>query len=87
MGILFKIKKNQVFQHFKKFYAMVQWETEMVLKYLQTDNEGEYMSNIFEYYYSEHDIRHEKIISSTTQNNGVAEKINHTIVKKVRSSG
>lgn len=44
-----------------------------VLKSLQTDNKEEYTSKVFEDYYSEHGIRHEKIVSGTTQYNDVVE--------------
>uniref|UniRef100_A0A2N9FFW3 Integrase catalytic domain-containing protein n=1 Tax=Fagus sylvatica TaxID=28930 RepID=A0A2N9FFW3_FAGSY len=76
--------KDQVFQLFKKFHAMVEREKGKSLKCLRTDNGGEYTSNEFENYCSEYDIRHEKTVPGTPQHNGVAERINRTIVEKVR---
>ena len=76
--------KDQVFQLFKKFHAMVEREKGKSLKCLRTDNGGEYTSNKFENYCSEYDIRHEKTVPGTPQHNGVAERINRTIVEKVR---
>uniref|UniRef100_A0A2N9GSR4 Integrase catalytic domain-containing protein n=1 Tax=Fagus sylvatica TaxID=28930 RepID=A0A2N9GSR4_FAGSY len=76
--------KDQVFQLFKKFHAMVEREKGKSLKCLRTDNGGEYTSNEFENYCSEYGIRHEKTVPGTPQHNGVAERINRTIVEKVR---
>uniref|UniRef100_A0A2N9J8U9 Integrase catalytic domain-containing protein n=1 Tax=Fagus sylvatica TaxID=28930 RepID=A0A2N9J8U9_FAGSY len=76
--------KDQVFQLFKKFHAMVEREKGKSLKCLRTDNRGEYTSNEFENYCSEYGIRHEKTVPGTPQHNGVAERINRTIVEKVR---
>uniref|UniRef100_A0A2N9IRB9 Integrase catalytic domain-containing protein n=1 Tax=Fagus sylvatica TaxID=28930 RepID=A0A2N9IRB9_FAGSY len=63
---------------------MVEREKGKSLKCLRTDNGGEYTSNEFENYCSEYGIRHEKTVPGTPQHNGVAERINRTIVEKVR---
>ena len=76
--------KDQVFQLFKKFHAMVEREKGKSLKCLRIDIEDEYTSNEFENYCSEYSIRHEKRVPGTSQHNGVAERINRTIVEKVR---
>ena len=77
--------KDQVFQVFKKFHALIERETGRKLKRLRTDNGGEYTSREFEEYCSNHGIRHEKTVPGTPQHNGVAERMNRTIVEKVRS--
>ena len=76
--------KEQVFKHFKKFHAMAEREKGKPLKCLRIDNRGEYLSNEFKSYCSKKRIRHKKTVSNTPQQNGVAERMNHTIVKKVR---
>ena len=76
--------KDRVFKHFKKFHAMVEREKEKPLKCLHSDNGGEYTSNEFKSYYSEKGIRHEKTVHGTPQHNGVAERMNRTIVEKIR---
>lgn len=64
---------------------MMEHETGKVLKYLWTDNRGEYMSNAFEDYCLDYDIRYEKTVHGTLQHNSVAERMNRTIVKKVKN--
>ena len=59
-------------------------ETERSLKCLRTDYGDEYTYNEFKEYCSEHRIRHEKIVSGTPHYNGMAERINYTIVENVR---
>ncbi|CAL5350460.1 unnamed protein product [Camellia sinensis] len=76
--------KAEVFQHFQTFHAMVERETEKKLKCLRTDNGGEYTSKEFKAYCATHGIRHEKTVPGTPQHNGIAERMNRTIVEKVR---
>mgnify|MGYP003740606461 FL=1 len=82
--VYFLKTKDQVFQHFQQFHAMVERETGRSLKCLRTDNGGEYTSKEFEAYLAEHGIRHEKTVPRTPQHNGVAERMNRTIVERVR---
>ena len=77
--------KSQVFQKFQHFHAMVERETGMPLKALWTDNGREFTYDEFEECYRKHDICHERMEPGTPQHDGVAERMNKTIVKKVRS--
>nr|CAN83183.1 hypothetical protein VITISV_042366 [Vitis vinifera] len=47
------------------------------------ENRGEYISREFETYCIKNGISHEKTVSSTLQHNGVAEKMNRTIIEKI----
>ncbi|CAH9131081.1 unnamed protein product [Cuscuta epithymum] len=76
--------KDQVFDRFKIFHTMVERETGKKLKCLRSDNGGEYTSREFSAYCAEHGIRHEKSVPRTPQHNSVAERMNRTIVEKVR---
>ncbi|GKU90802.1 hypothetical protein SLEP1_g4753 [Rubroshorea leprosula] len=76
--------KSQVFKYFQHYPAMVERETRLKLKCLRTDNGGEYTSKEFRDYCSKHGMRHEKTVPGTPQHNGVAERMNRTIVEKVR---
>ena len=63
---------------------MVEREKRKPLKCFRNDNGGEYTSNEFKNYCSKKGIRHEKIVPSTPQQNGVVERMNHIIVEKIR---
>ncbi|KAM2529201.1 hypothetical protein PS1_027217 [Malus domestica] len=76
--------KDQVFQTFQEFHAMVEREIGKPLKCLRSDNGGEYTSHQFREYCVKHGIRHEKTVPGTPQHNGVAERMNRTIMEKVR---
>ena len=54
------------------------------LKCLRFENRGEYISREFETYCIKNGISHEKTVSSTLLHNGVAEKMNRTIIEKVK---
>ena len=55
------------------------------LKVLRSDNGGEYLSSEFRDYLSREGIRYELTIPKTPQQNGVAERMNRTLVESVRS--
>jgi hypothetical protein len=76
--------KDEVFGCFKMFHVMVERATGKKLKCLRSDNGGEYTSREFSAYCAEYGIRHEKTVPRTPQHNGVAERMNRTIVEKVR---
>ena len=63
---------------------MIERETGNPLKRLRTDNGGEYFSMEFKEFYSKHGIRPEKTVPGTPQHNSVVERMNQTIVEKVR---
>ena len=55
----------------------------MKLKCIRTDNGGEYIVP-FDEYYREQGIRHQKTPPKIPQLNGLAERINRTLVERVR---
>lgn len=55
------------------------------LKALRTDNGGEYVSKQFEAYLKQEGIRHELTIPKTPEQNGIAERLNRTLVESARS--
>ena len=57
---------------FKKWKDLVENEIEKNLKCLRYNNVGEYCSEKFDSYYSYHDIRKDKTILGTPQENGVS---------------
>ena len=55
------------------------------LKTLRSDNGGKYISNEFKSYLQQHDIQHQLTVEYTPQQNGVAERMNRTLMDCVRS--
>ena len=55
------------------------------LKVLRTDNSGEFTSTKFEEFLKSEGIRHECTIPKTPEQNGVAERLNRTLLETVRS--
>lgn len=75
--------KDQVLNVFREFHVMVERETGRSLKCIRSDNGGEYIGP-FDEYCRAHGIRHERTVPKTPEQNGVAERMNRTIVEKVR---
>ena len=75
--------KDEVLGVFKNFHAMVERETGKKLKCVRSDNGGEYIGP-FEEYCKQYGIRHEQTVPKTPQQNGVAERMNRTIVERMR---
>jgi hypothetical protein len=78
-------QKNDVFDTFKKWKALVENETRKRLKCLKSENGGEYWSKEFDDYCSYHGIHREKIVLGTPQENGVSERMNKIIMEHERS--
>ena len=64
---------------------MVEKSTGRNLKVLRTDNGKEYTSRKFEEYLRKKGIKHELTIPKCPQQNGVAERLNRTLIEMVRS--
>ena len=55
------------------------------LKVLRTDNGDEYTSTEFEDYLREEGVCHERTVPKTPEQNGVAERLNRTLVEMTRA--
>lgn len=55
------------------------------IKALRTDNGGEYLSRKFKAYLEEYGVTHQTTVAYTPQQNGVAERMNRTLIDLVRS--
>ena len=75
--------KDQVLDVFKQFHALVERQSGEKLKCIRIDNGGEY-SGPFDEYCRQHGIRHQKTPPKTPQLNGLAERMNRTLVERVR---
>jgi transposase InsO family protein len=78
-------RKDKVLGTLQKFHMVVERETNKLLACNITDNGGEYFSKSFEEYCSKHGIKHAKTFLYTPQQNGMVERMDLTIVEKVRS--
>lgn len=75
--------KDQVFDVFKQFYALVERQTRKKLKCIRSDNGGEYIGP-FDEYCKQQGIRDQKTYPKTPRLNGLAERINRTLIERVR---
>ena len=77
--------KDQVFEQFLEWKAEAEKSTVQELKVFRTDNGGEFTSTEFEGYLRKEGIRHELTVSKNPEQNGVAERMNRTIMETARS--
>ena len=54
------------------------------MKVLRTNNGLEFVSDQFNTFYTHHGIKRHKIVAGTPQQNGLAERMNRTILERVR---
>ncbi|KAG9445072.1 hypothetical protein H6P81_016412 [Aristolochia fimbriata] len=78
-------EKSNVFNMFKYWLARVENETGSRLKCLLSDNGGEFCNKEFDSYCAKRGIRRIKTVPRTPQQNGVAERMNRTILERARS--
>ncbi|CAL9009189.1 unnamed protein product [Prunus brigantina] len=76
--------KDQVYEVFKGFHDNVERETGRSLKCIRTNNIGEYMG-AFRNYCRSNGITHERFVLKTPKHNGIAERMNRTIVERIRT--
>lgn len=76
--------KDQAFEAFCKWEVLVENQTDRKIKKLRTDNGLEYCSNQFNKMCEEAGIARHKTVRGTPQQNGLAERMNRTILEKVR---
>ena len=78
-------EKSEVAEHLKLFVARVELETGKRLKVLRTDGGGEYIASAVQEFLKTKGVQHEITTPDTPQHNGVAERMNRTLLDKVRS--
>nr|GAT54265.1 polyprotein [Mycena chlorophos] len=76
--------KDQTFEAFKELDA--RWKKQGIeLKILHSDNGGEFKSHVFDKYLAERGIARRLTVHDTPEHNGVAERLNRTLLEKVRA--
>ncbi|KAG8475448.1 hypothetical protein CXB51_032200 [Gossypium anomalum] len=77
-------QKSDVFSAFKSWKIMIEKQTGKQIKYLRTDNGLEFCSDKFNRLCKSEGIVRHLTVRHTPQQNGVAERMNRTIMEKVR---
>src|ERR1044072_6733829 len=75
--------KDQVLEKFKEFHVLVESKSGKKLKCICTDNSGEYRGP-FDVYCRQQGIKHEKTHPKTHHLNGLAKRMNMTLIERVR---
>lgn len=77
--------KSEALEKFKAFEAAAVNRSNLGIVTLRTDNGGEYLSKEFSEYLKEKGIAHECSVPYTPEQNGVAERMNRTLVESART--
>ncbi|KAH9648136.1 hypothetical protein KPL70_025471 [Citrus sinensis] len=77
-------QKGEALMKFKEWMTLIENQTGRKVKRLRTDNGLEYCSKEFDSYYKEKGIVRHKTVRHTPQQNGLTERMNRTLVEKVR---
>ena len=78
-------KKSEVFGRFLEWKAIAEKLSGHRLRTLRTNNSGEFTSTEFENYLKSERVKHELTVTKTPEQNGVAERLNRTLVEAVRA--
>ena len=78
-------QKNEALEKFKEFKQSIENESGLKIKALRSDRGGEYMSEEFQHYLKECGIKSEATAAYSPQQNGVAERLNRTLVEAART--
>ena len=78
--IYFLRHKNEAFTKFKEWKIMVENQTGCKLKTLRTDNGLEFCNKEFNQFCTQNGITRHRTCTETPQQNGLAERMNRTIL-------
>lgn len=78
-------RKADVFSVFKVYKARIELESGKSIKCLRSDNGGEYTSKEFTEYCNQEGIKRQFTTAYTPQQNGVAERMNKTLLDRTRA--
>lgn len=77
-------RKSEVFDKFIDFKKMAENQCSKKIKVLRSDNGGEYVNEKFSSFLNANGIIHQKTCPYSPEQNGVAERINRTLIERVR---
>ena len=78
-------RKVDMFSIFKSFKVRVELESRKKIKCLRTNNGGEYTSEEFDNFCQQEGIKRQFTVAYTPQQNGVAERMNITLLEKTKA--
>ncbi|KAH9687838.1 hypothetical protein KPL70_014918 [Citrus sinensis] len=82
---VFSLKsKDKVFDQFKNWKILVETQTNRKVRRLRTDNGLEFCNKDFDDFCTKHGMVRHKTVRHTPQQNGLAERMNRTLIDKVR---
>ena len=79
--IYFGSTKDEALKHFEAYKAMVETQTGSKLKRFRSDNGGEYINKPFKDFCTKHGILMETTAPYSPVQNGVAERLNRTLLE------
>lgn len=83
--VYFLKSKDEVVQSIENFVNKVERDKDLKIKRFRTDNGFEYCNKELQDFFNKLGIRHERSCVETPQMNGVAERVNQTLMDLVRS--
>ena len=84
-AVYFLKNKSEVSSKFKEFELRVHNDCGLQIGTLRSDNGGEYLSNEFKAYLKSKGIHHELTVPHCPEQNGVAKRMNRTLMEMARS--
>ena len=84
--VYFMKRKDEAFEKFCEWKLLVEKQYGEKVKTLRTDNGGEYTSSKLKAFLKSEGIRHELTVPKNPEQNGVAERMNRTLVEMTRSN-
>lgn len=82
--VYFLRRKDEVFEKFKSWKALVENDLNKRIKAIRSDNGGEYMCSKFQNFLRDNGIKHQTTVPYSPQQNGVAERANRSIMEMAR---
>ena len=76
--------KDETFVRFKELKTIIERQTRKKVKRIRTDIDFEYFSEQFNKLCADEGIARDKIVRGTPQQNSLAERMNETILERVR---
>ena len=77
--------KDQVFAKYKLYEVMMSWQRDVCVKTLFSDQGSEYTNKEFQDYLARKGTKHRLTVHDTPKQNGVAEQLNWTLVKRLQA--